>query len=133
MFEELRDPSLWFPLMRRSVWHTGATSGVGAERLIDHPILGRFRERMLVWDAGHRMTFTMLATNSPFVARALEDWQLRADGDGTVADWLVAGYPTRAGRLAAPALRASLRVLFAGAARRLGRRAATYPRGKQAV
>jgi len=133
VFEELRDPSLWFPLMRRSVWHTGATSGVNAEREIDHPVLGRFRERMLVWDDGRRMTFTMLATSSPFIARALEDWQLRAEGGGTVVEWVVAGYPTAVGRVAAPALRATLRILFTGATRRLGRRAAAYPRGKQAV
>jgi Polyketide cyclase / dehydrase and lipid transport len=133
VFEELRDPSLWFPLMRRSVWRTGATSGVGAEREIAHPVLGRFRERMLVWDPGERMTFTMLATNSPFIARSLEDWQLRGEAGGTVAEWLVAGYPTKAGRFAAPALRATVRLLFAGAARTLGRRAATYPRGKQAI
>lgn len=133
VFEELCDPSLWFPLMRRSVWHTGATSGAGAEREIDNVVLGRFRERMLVWDPGERMTFTMIATNSPFVARSLEDWRLRADAGGTVAEWLVAGYPTRAGRLVAPALRATVRMLFAGAARTLARRAASYPRGKQAV
>jgi hypothetical protein len=133
VFEELRDPSLWFPLMRRSVWRTGATAGVGAERLINHPILGRFHERMLVWDPGQRMTFTMLATSSPFVARSLEDWQLWAEDGGTTAEWLVAGHPTTAGRFAAPALRATVRLLFAGAARSLGRRAATYPRGKQAV
>ena len=39
VFAELRDPSLWFPLMRRSVWHTGATSGVGAEREVDIRLL----------------------------------------------------------------------------------------------
>ena len=48
VFEELRDPSLWFPMMRRSVWHTGATSGVGAERIVDITGFGRFHERMLV-------------------------------------------------------------------------------------
>src|SRR4051812_28064607 len=130
VFEELRDPSLWFPLMRRSVWHTAATSGAGAERLINHPILGRFHERMLIWEPGRRMTFTMLATNSPFVARSLEDWQLHEDGSW---EWLVAGYPTTAGRVGAPPFRAMGGLLFPGAARTLGRRAATHPRGKQAV
>jgi len=133
VFAELRDPSLWFPLMRKSVWRTGATGGVGAERMIEHPVLGAFREQFLVWDDGARVTFTMLETSSPFVARALEDWRLVREGDGTVAEWLVAAHPTTIGRVATPALKPTLRVLFTRGARALGKRAGTYPRGKQAV
>ena len=43
VFAELSDMSLWFPLMRRSVWKTGATSGVGAEREVDIRSFGKFR------------------------------------------------------------------------------------------
>src|SRR6201996_6579960 len=67
IFEELRDPSLWFPLMRRSVWHTGATSGVGAVRDVDIAMLGSFREHMLAWDPAARIAFAMTATSSPLI------------------------------------------------------------------
>jgi hypothetical protein len=133
VFAELGDPSLWFPLMRRSVWHTGATGGVGAERDIVNALLGAFRERMLEWRPGERVAFTMLATSSPFIARAIEDWQLSPERDGTRADWVVAAYPTTLGKLATPALKATTRMLFARGLRTLGKRAAAYPRGKQAV
>ena len=133
VFAELADPSLWFPLMRRSVWHTGATGGVGAERDIAHPVLGNFRERMIAWTPGVRVAFTMLATSSPFIARALEDWQLAPERDGTRADWVVAAHPTKLGRVASPALKATTRLLFARGIHTLAKRAAGYPRGKQAV
>lgn len=133
VFTELADPSLWFPLMRRSVWHTGATAGVGAERDIRHPVLGAFRERMIAWTPGERLAFTMLATSSPFIARALEDWQLTPERGGTRADWVVAAHATKLGRVAAPALKATTRLLFARGIHALAKRAATYPRGKQAV
>ena len=64
VFAELGDMSLWFPLMRRSVWKTGATSGVGAEREVDITTFGKFRERMLAWDTGARVAFTMTATTT---------------------------------------------------------------------
>ncbi|HET6585221.1 MAG TPA: SRPBCC family protein, partial [Nannocystaceae bacterium] len=79
VFAELGDPSLWFPLMRRSVWKTGATSGVDAEREVDMVGFGRFRERMLAWEPGARVAFTMTRTTSPLVARMAEDWQLSRD------------------------------------------------------
>jgi polyketide cyclase/dehydrase/lipid transport protein len=133
VFAELADPSLWFPLMRRSVWHTGATSGVGAEREIRNTVLGAFRERMLVWDPGERVAFTMLATTSPFIARAIEDWRLVPERGGTHVEWVVAAHPTTLGRAAMPILRSTTRALFARGLRTLGKRAAAYPRGKQAV
>ena len=131
--EELRDPSQWFPLMRRSVWHTGATSGVGAERIVEITGFGRFHERMLVWEQDSRVAFTMIGTTSPLAARILEDYRLtRVDGK-TRLDWVFAAYPTALGRVLTPLTRATLRMMAAGIQRNLGRRAASYPRGKQAV
>jgi hypothetical protein len=133
VFEELRDPSLWFPMMRRSVWHTGATSGVGAERVVDIAGLGRYHERMLVWDAGSRVAFTMIGSTSPLASRMLEDYRLtRVDGQ-TRLDWVLAAYPTAIGRVLTPATRAMMRMMASGIRYNLGRRAASYPRGKQAV
>lgn len=133
VFAELGDPSLWFPMMRRSVWRTGATSGVGAEREVDVLGFGRFRERMLVWEPGARVAFTMIATTSPLIARMSEDWRMsRADGR-TRVEAIITASPTTLGRLAQPVLRRVVATVFAGATRSLGKRASRYPRGKQAV
>ena len=131
VFAELGDPSLWFPMMRRSVWRTGATSGVAAEREVDMRMFGRFRERMLVWQPGERLAFTMTATSSPLVARMAEDWRLTASPTGTTLAWTVAATPTTAGRALMPALRVILRGLFTRGAKELARRAAAYPRAER--
>jgi hypothetical protein len=133
VFAELGDPSLWFPMMRRSVWRTGATSGVGAEREVEVLGFGKFRERMLVWEPGVRVAFTMIATTSPLIARMTEDWRIsRVDGR-TRLESIVTAYPTTLGRIAQPVVKRLTATMFAGAARALGKRASQYPRGKQAV
>ncbi len=124
VFDELGDMSLWFPMMRRSVWKTGATSGVGAEREVEIAMFGRFRERMLAWDAGRRIAFTMTSTTSPLVARMAEDWRLERTGDGVRLDWTVVAQPTAIGRPISPILRVVLRGMFASAQRTLGKRTA---------
>jgi len=126
VFAELADPSLWFPLTRRSVWKTAATSGVGAEREVDHRLLGSARERMLAWEPGVRVAFTMIAVTSPFVSQVAEDWQLARDGIYTRFDWRLVATPTLAGRAAAPALRGLLRGLYLRGARNLQKRAGSY-------
>lgn len=133
VFEELRDPSLWFPLMRRSVWHTGATSGVGAEREVDIRLFGRFRERMLAWQPGERVAFTMIATTSPLVAQMAEDWRLQPHGDGTQLTWTVVAVPSALARPTRPAMRALLRAMFAVSRPGLARRAASYPRARNSA
>lgn len=110
VFEELTDPSRWLPIVRRSVWYSSATGGVGAERQVDIVAYGTFRERMLVWEPGRRMTFTMTATTSPLVAQLGEDFILERDGDGTRLTWRVAARATALGRPLAPLLRATLRL-----------------------
>lgn len=137
VFDELGDPSLWFPLMRRSVWRSGATSGVGAQREVDLIAFGAFRERMLAWDRGRRCAFTMTATTSPIVARMAEDWLLGETPDGRARlTWLVGGALTPVGRPLAPALKLVLRGMFATAARGLAKRSrwsAGRARGTHAV
>lgn len=128
VFAELSDPSLWFPLMRRSVWKTAATSGIDAEREVEIRTFGRFRERMLAWDVRERVAFTMIGTTSPLVDRMGEVWQLSREDIYTRIDWVVVAQPTRIGRLATPALRAILRVMFMRAAGNIQKRAGTFKR-----
>jgi hypothetical protein len=143
VFAELGDMSLWFPLMRRSVWKTGATSGVGAEREVDVMTFGRFRERMLAWDAGERprvtdrpdptaesgrVAFTMTGTTSPLMNRMAEDWRVSREDIYTRLDWIVVGTPTLLGRAATPALRGILRLIFMRACGNLQKRAGTFKR-----
>ena len=128
VFAELSDMSLWFPLMRRSVWKTGATSGVGAEREVDVRTFGKFRERMLAWDKGERVAFTMIGTTSPLVDAMAEDWILSRDDIYTRLDWIVVAKPSRIGRAVTPALRAILRMMFMRAAGNLQKRAGSFKR-----
>jgi hypothetical protein len=133
VFAELADPSLWFPLMRRSIWKTGATSGVDAEREVDVRGFGKFRERMLAWDHGARVAFTMIGTTSPLVAQMGEDFRVAREDIYTRLDWIVVARPTRLGRPVTPALRGVLRVMFMRACGNLQRRAGTFKgeHGKQ--
>jgi hypothetical protein len=128
VFAELSDMSLWFPLMRRSVWKTGATSGVGAEREVDVRTFGKFRERMLAWDKGERVAFTMIGTTSPLVDAMAEDWVVTRDDIYTRIDWIVVAKPSRIGRAITPALRAILRMMFMRAAGNLQKRAGSFKR-----
>jgi hypothetical protein len=126
VFAELSDMSLWFPLMRRSVWKTGATSGVGAEREVDIRTFGKFRERMLAWDVGARIAFTMIGTTSPLVDAMAEDWRVSREDIYTRLDWTVVARPSRIGRTITPALRAILRLMFMRAAGNVQKRAGTF-------
>ncbi len=134
VFAELGDSTLWFPLMRRSIWKTAATGGVGAEREIDHRVFGQVRERMLAWDPGARVAFTATEMSSPFIEKFGEEWLLRRDGIHTDVTWVVAATPTRIGRLAQPVMRQMMRTLFTRACTNIGKRAGSFrggSRGKQ--
>ena len=128
VFAELGDMSLWFPLMRRSVWKTGATSGIDAEREVSVRTFGTFRERMLAWDTGSRIAFTMIGTTSPLVERMAEDWRVSREDIYTRLDWIVVAKPTLVGRIATPALKAALRVIFIRGCGNLQKRAGTFKR-----
>jgi hypothetical protein len=128
VFAELGDMSLWFPLMRRSVWKTAATSGIDAEREVSVRTFGTFRERMLAWDVGARVAFTMIGTTSPLVDRMGEDWRVSREDIYTRFDWIVVAKPTLLGRAATPALKAVLRMIFIRACGNLQKRAGTFKR-----
>jgi hypothetical protein len=128
VFAELGDPSLWFPMMRRSVWKTGATSGVDAEREVDMVGFGKFRERMLAWDPGERVAFTMIGTTSPLMDVMGEDWRVSREDIYTRLDWIVVAKPTLIGRAATLPLRGILRVMFMRGCGNLQKRAGTFKR-----
>jgi len=135
-FDELGgDPSLWLSTVRRSVWHSGATGGVDAEREVDVVGFGTFREQMITWERPHRLAFTMIATTSPLLAQMGEDWLLEPDGDGVAVTWRIAARATALGRPFTPVLRASAWGMFAMAKAGLAKRTAwskTHSaRGKQ--
>lgn len=128
VFAELSDPSLWFPLMTRSVWKTGATSGVGAEREIRHRLLGTAREHMLAWDTGQRVAFTMTQVSTPLVEQFGEEWLLAREGIYTRVDWRVVATPSRLGWLAMPVMRRLMKSLFSRACTNIQKRAGTVKR-----
>ena len=132
VFAELRDPSLWFPLLYKSVWKTGATSGVGAEREVRLRTFGTFRERMIAWDEGERVCFTMVETSSPLVSQLAEDWQLAREGIYTRLVWSMHGRPSALGRPLMPALKLIMRSIFMRAATNLQKRAGTFKGAKNA-
>src|SRR4051812_17286350 len=125
VFAELRDPSLWFPLLYKSVWKTGATSGVDAEREVSLRTFGVFRERMLAWDEGDRVCFTMVQTTSPLIDRMAEDWTIDRDGIYSQLTFTMYATPSRVGRFVTPALKVIMRTLFMRAATNLQKRAGT--------
>ncbi|MEO8841559.1 MAG: SRPBCC family protein [Kofleriaceae bacterium] len=122
VFAELGDPSLWSAMLYHSVWKTGATSGVGAEREVSVHGFGTFRERMLAWVPGERIAFTMIGTTSPLVARMAEDLIIEPLEDGVRYHWNVVVTPTLLGRLIQPAIGAILKGLFVRSANNLAKR-----------
>ena len=121
VFDALADApgwTAWFPLLHRAAWLRG-DGGVGAERTVALRLLGRFDERMIAWDPGQRLAFTMVAATSPFVRQMAEDYRLTAVGDATRIDWIMAATPTALGRVSRPALERIGVRMFAAAGRRL--------------
>jgi uncharacterized protein YndB with AHSA1/START domain len=122
VFAELADPpgwAKWFPLSRSFAWVSSATACVGAERDVHLIALGSFRERMLAWEPGARIAFTMTASTSPLTARMAEDFRLIPDGANTRLDWRVAAAPTLLGRPAMPLFRLIMGGLISRAGSRL--------------
>jgi len=122
VFAELGDPSLWFAMVHHSVWKTGATSGVGAEREVGVHGFGTLRERMLAWDPGERVAFTMIGATSPLVGQMAEDMIIEPLEDGVRFHWNVVANPTPLGRLIPLGL--LLRGLFLRSASNLAKRTA---------
>jgi uncharacterized protein YndB with AHSA1/START domain len=80
VFDRLADLSAWSEWcggMKR-VRIDGAASGVGALRTVWVGTT-RVQERFVVWDPGHRLTFTLTGSNTPGLHSMVEDWATAAD------------------------------------------------------
>jgi hypothetical protein len=124
VFAELADPSrwvVWWPMLKRAAWVSSHTASVGAEREVDLGVLGRFRERMLMWEPGVRFAFTMTESTSPLAQQMAEDYRLIRLGPATRLDWTTAVVPTGLGRVAEPLFRMILAELFRRASANLAR------------
>ena len=125
VFDELgSDPSLWLANVKRSVWRSAATGGLGALREVDVSLFGTFREQMIVWERPRQITFTMIATTSPLIAQMGEDWVIAPAGDGVDVTWRIAARASALGRPLTPVLRltslAMFRMARSGLAKRTG-------------
>jgi uncharacterized protein YndB with AHSA1/START domain len=69
--------SEWCGGMKR-VRIDGAASGVGALRTVWVGAT-RVQERFVVWDPGHRLTFTLTGSNTPGLHSMVEDWATAVD------------------------------------------------------
>lgn len=125
VFEVLADANSWpkwFPLMSEATWLTDQTSGVGAEREVSLHLLGRHRERMIVWEPGIRYAFTMVASNSGMATSVCEDYRITADGPGrSVLDWTFAATSRAWVKPVLPIVRIAMSRLFKQAGPRLDR------------
>lgn len=69
--------SEWCGGMKR-VRIDGAVSGVGALCTVWVGVT-RVQERFVVWDPGHRLTFTLTGSNTPGLHSMVEDWATAPD------------------------------------------------------
>jgi uncharacterized protein YndB with AHSA1/START domain len=69
--------SEWCGGMKR-VRIDGAASGVGALRTVWVGAT-QVQERFVVWDPGHRLTFTLTGSNTPGLHSMVEDWATAVD------------------------------------------------------
>jgi uncharacterized protein YndB with AHSA1/START domain len=126
VFEALADTASWprwFPLMTRCSWVDPSRTGLGAVREVSLVGLGVFRERFIAWTPGERFAFTMTEASGPFARALCEDFRLRAapGGGATQIDWTLAAELRLLGRLARPALEATMRRVVRRAAQNLER------------
>jgi uncharacterized protein YndB with AHSA1/START domain len=79
VFDRLADISTWSEWcggMKR-VRVDGPASGVGAVRTV-WVGLARVTERFVVWEPGHRLTFSLTESNTPGLHSMVEDWSVAA-------------------------------------------------------
>jgi uncharacterized protein YndB with AHSA1/START domain len=80
VFDRLADIAAWAEWcggMQR-VRIDGTASGVGALRTVWVGAT-RVQEHFVVWDPGHRLTFTLTQSNTPGLHSMVEDWAVTAD------------------------------------------------------
>ena len=82
VFDRLSDIAAWSEWCggMKKVRIDGAPSGVGALRTVWVGAT-RVQERFVVWEPGHRLTFTLTTSNTPGLRSMVEDWALGPDPD----------------------------------------------------
>ena len=117
---DARSWTKWFPLMNEAAWTTEQASGVGAEREVNLRLLGRYRERMIVWEPGIRYAFTIVASNSGMATSIAEDYRISPDGPGrSYLDWTFAATPRSWVKPVSPVVRLAMEQVFKAAGPRL--------------
>jgi len=120
VFEKLADLASWSEWCggMKKVRIDGAPSGVGALRTVWVGAT-RVQERFVVWDPGHRLTFTLTTSNTPGLHSMVEDWALAPDPGGPVRSILTVTVGIEAALLLRPfpaLVRAALSGPLGGAA-----------------
>lgn len=125
VFAALADASSWtkwFPLMNEAAWLSKEPPGVGSEREVNLRLLGRYRERMIVWEPGIRYAFTIVASNSGMASSVSEDYRISPDGPGrSYLDWTFAAAPKSWVKPVSPVVRFGMEQIFKAAGPRLDR------------
>ena len=80
VFDRLADLRAWTEWCggMKKVRIDGVASGVGALRTVWVGAT-RVQERFVVWDPGHRLTFTLTESNTPGLHSMVEDWAMDPD------------------------------------------------------
>ena len=75
--------SAWIPKVKSAAPASDLKSGVGAEQLIDHLILGNFRKRVTAWTEGQRVEFAYLDLPEQ-IKSMTENWWTSETSSGTL-------------------------------------------------
>jgi uncharacterized protein YndB with AHSA1/START domain len=114
VFERLSDIAAWAEWCgsMKKVRIDGAPSGVGALRTVWVGAT-RVQERFVVWEPGHRLTFTLTTSNTPGLRSMVEDWAMGPDPDRSAETILTVTVGIEAIRLLRP-FPGLVRALMAG-------------------
>jgi len=108
----------WFPGITGGGYEGDGPPGVGSIR---EARMGPsvYRETILAWDAPTRWAYRVDEMTVPFAHALVEDWTVRADGDGSVVRWTFAIDPRSLFRASLAVAPAAMGRLFRRAMRNL--------------
>lgn len=111
----------WFPGITGGGYEGDGTPGVGSIR---EARMGPsvYRETILVWDAPTRWVYRVDEMTVPLAHALVEDWSIRAEGEGSVVTWTFAIDPRALFRASLPVTPGVMGRLFRRAMRNLSSR-----------
>jgi hypothetical protein len=118
----------WGHGVRRVTWTSPAPFGVGTTREVELPLGAvTVRERFFRWDEGRGYSFHVTEANRPGLRLFAEDYEVVADGRGSLLNWTIAlaGRPALAPAM--PLLGPLTRVAFGKVARDAEKYFAAHP------